>query len=336
MRAVIVDKVRSLKVVEREMPKLEGNLVLVKVAYSSICGSDLGYWKGELMLGRALGHEFSGTVADPGSSGFQVGEEVCGMELNPCGKCAYCQAGQPNICPHQMDDAPGITRDGSYAEYVAVRADMLRRVPEGVSLVEAALAEPVSVSYHGVNRAQIQKGERVIIMGGGPIGIFAAACAKWKGAEYAAVVETDPYRIELARALPFIDQVFDANAPDYLKQIKAVQPQKFKVALDCTGRESTVCTAINLVQNGGRVITMGLHDNVQKLPTTKLLLKEISLIPSSFFVPEEFDEVLGMMARKEINVLPCVSDVRPFEAAQISFEQLDSPVNKGMKILLRP
>lgn len=336
MRAIIIDKVKSLSIVEKDIPKAVENMVVIKVAYTSICGSDLGYWNGDLMLGKSLGHEFSGTISDPGSSTFQVGEEVCGIELNPCGVCPQCLAGQPNICPRQMDGAPGITRDGSYAEYVAVRADMVRRVPEGVSMIEAALAEPVAVSYHGVNRAQIAPGERLIIMGAGPIGVFAAACAKLKGAAYVAVVENDPSRVAMARTLPYIDRVFDAAEPDYLKQIRGEEPARFKLAMDCVGKESTVRTAINLIQSGGRLINLGLHDSVQSLPTTKLLLKEISLISSSFFVPEEFDEVLALMAEKKIDVRPCVSEIRPFEEAQASFEQLESGPDKGMKILLKP
>lgn len=336
MRAIVVKKKGEFALVEREKPKAEGNLVVVKVAATTICGSDIAYWKSDLMLDKVLGHEFAGTVEDGGNSDFKAGDAVCGIELNPCGTCPQCLEGKPNICPSQMNEAPGITRDGSYAEYVAVRADMLRHIPKGVSMEEACLAEPISVAYHGVARAKIAKGDRVLIVGGGPIGLYAAACAKIKGAAFVAVLEKDDARIAVLKKANFVDEVFDTKDPEYFAKVKSVAPQRFKIVMDCVGKEETVKMAINFVQNGGSLATLGLQESVQKLPTTKLLLKEINIVPSAFFVPKEFDEVLALMADKKLDLAFTISEVIAFDKAQEAFENLDKDNDKNMKVALSP
>lgn len=254
MRAVIVDKPGQFAVVtDKALPQASEDKVVIKVDYAAICGSDRIYWETDLMLGRTLGHEFAGTIHDPGGSEFQVGQRVAAMELNPCGTCAVCRAGRPNICPTLMQDSPGISVDGGQAEYVAVRKDMVRPVPEHVSQKLAAITEPIAVSYHGVKRAELKGGERILIIGAGPIGIFAAACAKAAGASYVGIVDLNDRRLELARGKKFVDQVFDGRAEDYRTQIKHAEPEKFTHVIECTGTASGIKNAMNCIRNGGRM-----------------------------------------------------------------------------------
>lgn len=338
MRAVIVQQPGQFQVVEdRPIPTAGDGQVVIRVDYAAICGSDRIYWETDLMLGRSLGHEFAGTIHDPGTSDFQVGERVAAMELNPCGKCPACRAGRPNICPSLMSDSPGISVDGGQAEYVAVRQDMVRRVPQGVSQKLAAIAEPVSVAYHGVRRADIRGGERVLVIGAGPIGVFAAACAKAAGAAYVAVADQNDKRLELAQRQPFIDQVLDVRSADYRAQLKAAEPEKFALILECTGTQGGVGSALGSIRNGGRLVTLGIHDNVQEIDTLKLLLKEIELVPSAFFTPEEFTQVLEWMASGKLDLEGCITDIRGFSQAQASFEEVFARGNyTQLKILLDP
>ena len=336
MKAVIVDKPGQFKVVERDIPRAESGKVVIKVAYASICGSDAIYWSGDLMLGHSLGHEFSGTIWDPGTSDFQKGDRVCAMELNPCGNCPACRSGRVNICPGLMKGAPGISTDGAYAEYVAVRQDMVRRLPEGVSLQAAAMAEPLAVSYHGVRRAGIRGGERLLVWGDGPIGAFTAACARAMGAAYIGLVGKNPHRMAQIQSLDIADETFDINDPEYLARIKSVEPERFSLILECTGRRNGISAALGILANGGKLITLGIHDDIQELNTLRLLLKEQEIIPSAFFTPADYDAVLALLASGEIKADAYATSVRPLEQAQAAFLELTGGGTKEMKILLDP
>lgn len=319
------------------MPVAGGGKLVMKVDYVAICGSDRIYWETDLMLGRTLGHEFAGTVHDPGTSDFKAGQRVVAMELNSCGRCTSCLEGRTNICPSLMRESPGISVDGGQAEYVAVRQDMVRAVPDNVSQKLAAITEPIAVSYHGVRRAEIKGGERVLIIGAGPVGVFAAKCAKVAGASYVGIVDINDERLKLARGLGFIDRVFDSRAMDYRDQLKAAAPDKFKTILECTGTKDGIGGALGIIRNGGRLVALGIHDDIQEINMLKLLLKEIEIVPSSFFTPEEFTEVLELMSTGALDLESCVTDVRAFSAAQESFREIFLNGNyTQLKILLDP
>lgn len=322
---------------DREIPAAVDGRVVIKVDYAAICGSDRIYWETDLMLGHTLGHEFAGTIHDPGSSRFRVGQRVVAMELNPCGTCSSCLEGRFNICPSLMKDSPGISMDGGQAEYVAVRQDMVRLVPEKTSQKLAAITEPVAVAYHGVKRAGIRGGERLLVIGAGPIGVFTAACAKAMGASYVGIVEQDARRLDMARSLGFIDQTFDPQSADYRNQIKEAEPRKFNLIMECTGTKEGIKNALGIIRNGGKLVTLGIHDDIQQINMLKLLLKEIEIVPSSFFTPEEFDEVLELMQSDGLGLERCITDVRGFSAAQDTFKSIFTEGDYShMKILLDP
>lgn len=336
MRALIVDKPGKFKLIEKKSPKAADGKAVIKVTYASICGSDGIYWSGDLMLGRSLGHEFSGIIEDPGDSEFAAGEKVCAMEINPCGKCLACRSGRSNICPSLMKDAPGISADGGFAEYVAVRHDMIRRVPEGVSMKEAAMAEPLAVACHGVHRAGVRKGDKVLIWGDGPIGIFSAACAKAAGTAYVGLVGNNPTRLKEANDKSYIDEVFNIDDAACSDALRKAEPEKFSLIIECTGRIPAIKAALGILRNGGRITMLGIHDNIQEINTLKLLLKEQDIITSAFFTPEEYDEALGMMASGVVDIDDCATSVRGLCEAQTAFEELRDGVSKDIKILLDP
>lgn len=167
MKSLVVKKEFYIDAEEREIPKAEPGMVVIKVAYASICGSDYLIWSGGPYLGLVPGHEFSGTIVDASDSDFKVGDAVCAIEMNPCGECFYCKNGMPNLCPTQMNDSPGISREGGYAEYVKVRTDMVRKLPENDTLLLGAICEPLSVSLHGCKQAGIKPGDRVLVWAAG-------------------------------------------------------------------------------------------------------------------------------------------------------------------------
>lgn len=163
--------------------------VLVRVAACGLCGSDLHAINADpgyefVQPPVVLGHELAGTVAGlgPGVRGWQPGDAVVAVAIQGCGGCETCRGGQPHLCPQR--EVLGLHRDGGMAGYVAVRAEHLVAVPDGVRLEDAALAEPLSVAVHAVlDRSRVQPGDRVVVTGPGPIGLLCALVARSAGGE---------------------------------------------------------------------------------------------------------------------------------------------------------
>ena len=151
------------------------------------------------------------------------------------------------------------------------------------------------------------------------------------------IVDLNDRRLELARGKKFVDQVFDGRAEDYRTQIKHAEPEKFTHVIECTGTASGIKNAMNCIRNGGRIVTMGIHDDLQQFNTLRLLLKEIEIVPSAFFTPDEFSEVLELMDSGKLDLEDCITDIRGFSQVQESFEEIFKEGNyTQLKILIDP
>ncbi len=203
---------------------------VVRVEYCAICGSDLrniksgGSHRG-MTLPRTLGHEIAGTVEEvgPGVPGLEPGQRVVLAVVIPCGECAYCLAGAPNVCDSRADLS--YHYDGGFAQYIELPASHLRAagviaVPEEVSLMEVCLAEPFSCALNGMRHSRVSLGDVVVIIGAGPVGLMHCILAKMSGASRVMVSEINPHRLELAAAFTEIDRCIDATREDPVQVVR--------------------------------------------------------------------------------------------------------------------
>ena len=197
MKCVKIESAKKLVESEAEKPVSKNGSVVFKVESCGICGSDIHYWDIGQPEGLIMGHEFAGTVIDPGSrTDLKVGDKITGLPISPCGVCKACKSGNPQYCKLTWSKAVGLslTNNGGYAEYSSCRADMVKKLPDNVSFDQAAMVEPSSVSLHAVNLANIKEGDKVLIIGAGIIGLMCAEFAKLNGAKYIAMLETNEMR----------------------------------------------------------------------------------------------------------------------------------------------
>lgn len=198
MRALTLVEKEKLELIEKPEPEVKDGFVKVKVHKTGICGSDVHlFWKPGLKAGEdyVMGHEFSGEVVDPSDSDFEAGDRVAVVDISPCYECEYCTTGREQLCDKMQLEAPGLAFvDGGLGEYVSVRKDLLVKLPDNVSYVEAAMVEPFAISYHGAHRANLKEGDNVLVTGGGPIGLFAALSAEILGAKSVTVTEVNDTR----------------------------------------------------------------------------------------------------------------------------------------------
>src|SRR5215210_5517214 len=183
MRAAVYRGPRDIVVEDRPVPEVGPHDVLLEVSHCGVCGSDLHMfvdgWGAPDSIG---GHEFSGRVVAVGDAvtSWSAGDQVVGGPAQRCGKCEYCRDGRPQLCTGR--DNPGLGGfQGAFAEFVRVHEAELLRVPQGLSMRAAALAEPLAVALHGLTRAGVREGQRILVTGCGPIGALTVAAARARG-----------------------------------------------------------------------------------------------------------------------------------------------------------
>lgn len=339
MRCVAIKDVKELEVKEIAEPVSKNGEVIIDVVRSGICGSDIHYFMEGEPRGMVMGHEFCGTVSNPGDrSDLVVGDRVTALPISPCGKCAACLKGNPQYCRDTWKDAVGLSlnRPGGLAAKLAVRSDMVIKVPITVSDDEVAMVEPTAVGLHAVHLADIKVGDRVLVIGGGIIGLVSAMFAKMEGASYVAVSEVNKARGQKAVQLGVADVWFDAKDTRMINTMLEATTGGFDVVLDCCGNSPAVSTAIQAVHPGGKVILVGISLGTVTIPAVLAVMSELTIQGAIAYTKEEFQTCIDLMANKKIDVLKFVDDVVGFDDVQKSYERLTNGYDSAVKILVDP
>ncbi len=299
MKAAIFDGVgKPLRVDDLRAPQPAPDEILLRVAACGICGSDLHMTEDPVTFGlgqgTVLGHEFAGEVVSVGSGdlGFAVGDRVAVAPMWGCGHCEACLKGEPAWCKEMR------LIGGGYAEFTTVAARQCRRLPDDIPLAEGALAEPVSVGLHAVKRSGLKPGDKVLILGAGPIGLLVAFWARRMGA--AAVVVADVHRHQEARAAAVGATGFAISGPGLVEESKAMAGGRPDIVFECVGKKGLVEFACRLVRIHGKVVGVGLCVGGDEWDPFAALSKEIEIVFAAFFNMAEFDvaiEALGSGGR---------------------------------------
>lgn len=338
MRAVKLTGKKQLSVVETETPKADGNKVIIRVSRVGICGSDIHIWERGERIGLIMGHEFGGTVVDPGAlkDSLNVGDRVAVIPLNPCGECEFCRTGKSKYCSKQRLASPGITAPGGYAEYYAARPDMVRKLPDSLSDQEAAMIEPTAVALRAVRMANINPGDKVLITGGGIIGLLCAAWSRIFGAKYVALTEINKLRADKAREMGDVDEVFDAADPELVTKLINATNGGFDRILECAAVEQAVNTGIMTLKKTGRMVLVGVSYAPVPIKTLVAVMNELELKGIIGYTIDEFDMSINLMAKKVILTERFISATTGLEGMQNAFETLHSQTTSDVKILVKP
>ena len=341
MHAVRLTGPRRLEVVETEPPGADGESVIIEVSACGICGSDLHYWDTGLDMsgapGLIPGHEFCGRVVDPGSrADLGPDDRVTALPLDPCGTCETCRTGRPNLCVKGMKRSiPGNNSPGAYAQYLKIRPDMVRKLPDGISDAEAAMIEPSSVAFHAVRRAGVTAGDRVLVTGGGTIGLLCASWARISGASYLALTETNAHRREFALHAGGLDSVFDAADPRLGSALKKASHGGFDVAIETSGSSAGINAAALALRPRGRLLLAGISFQPQAVMTVLLVVKEIEQLSALGYLPQEFDLAMQYIADKRLPVEKIITRTISLHEVQDAFERLSSGTSSEVKVLIR-
>ncbi|MCG3197537.1 MAG: Galactitol 1-phosphate 5-dehydrogenase [bacterium] len=348
MRALVLHKVGDLRLEELPMPNPGAGEVLVRVGFCGVCGSDIPriHEKGTYRFPTVCGHEFAGTVEACGEGVFdlQVGEPVAVFPLLWCGKCPACEQGKYVQC--QDYDYLGSRRDGAFAEYVVAPRRNLLRVPEGVSLEEAAMTEPASVALHALRRAGgCSFGETVAIFGAGPIGLLVAQWARILGASRILLFDIVPEKVEMARSFGF-EQAFDSRTIDPVAEVSAqTGGEGAEVCVEAAGCPPTLLAALGSAKRGGRVVLLGNPSADVTLPQaliSQLMRREVGIVGtwnSDYSVSgarDDWRDSLQAMAERKLALLPLITHRAPLSGAIAALNMMRDRSAFFAKVLIAP
>ncbi len=342
MKAAVLHKPRDVRIEQVSVPQLVSDSVLVRVGAVGVCGSDVHYYV-EGRIGRyvvekplILGHESAGTVEAVGDqvAGLRPGERVAIEPGVPCRRCEYCKKGRYNLCPDVVFMAtPPI--DGAFCEYITTPADFAHKLPGNMSLDEGALMEPLSVGLAAVRRGRVSPGERVAILGAGPIGLMVLLASKAYGACETIVVDLDPVRLQMAQRMG-ATRVIDATKQDPGSAIGKDHPQGMDVVIEAAGSVPTEQLSTRLVRRGGRIVWVGLPGQEQvPISVLEVVDKEVDIL-SVFRYANTYPEAIQLVASGLVDVKPMITHHLPLDGATQALELMHTRADGALKVVVTP
>lgn len=339
MKCVKIKDQKMMELAEINIPTSKKGSVVFKVESCGICGSDIHYWVSGAPKGLVLGHEFTGTVVDPGNrKDLSVGDRITGLPISPCGKCSACKTGNVQYCLNTWNEAVGLslTNPGAYAEYSSCRSDMVKKLPDNVSFNAGCMVEPSAVSLHAINLANIKVGDNVLIVGGGIIGLMAAEFAKLNGASYVALLEANEKRGKKALKYKKVDEYYNALDKNSINILQEKTNGGFDKVIECCGNSPAVSEAIMTVKPGGTIILVGVSLEPINIPTVVSVMHEVNMQGAIAYTEDEFDTVINLISEKKIDVEKYIDALVPLSKAQESFVRLTSGTDDAIKIIFKP
>ncbi len=314
--------------------------VRVEVAAVSICGSDLLGYLGQhprIKPPTIIGHELAGTITEVGAGveGLPVGTRVAVDPTSGCGTCRYCLTGRWNVCPEYIVLGEGEELPGGLSGNVVIRADRVFPLPDSVSFELGAIAQPLAVALHAVrDRARIQPGETMLILGGGPIGVGAMLAANALGGR-AIVVDLVPERLAIARELGAW-QTIDAGTEDVdARVLELTDGWGTDTAIEAVGagQNALFAQAVRLTARGGRIVVVGLKASSIDFDLGTVKWMEKSVLGSQAH-PHTFPEVIARLADGSLAGVGMITHRFDWEHVPDAFTLLESRADGILKVVL--
>ena len=339
MKAIVCHAPEDLRLDNFETDVLGTHQLQVDVAYGGICGSDLHYYQhggfGTVRIKEpmVLGHEVSGIVRVVGSAvqNFKAGQRIAISPSRPCGQCQYCQKGQHNHCLDMRFFGSAMRFphvQGAFRQTLVIDASQAHPLNDSLSLSLAALAEPLSVGLHAIQRAGSVFGKQVLVTGCGPIGTLLIGALRRAGAARIVAVDIADKPLECARAMGADETINIAKQPEALAPF-AVNKGVFDVMFEASGNDRALRNGLDVVAPRGVIVSIGLGGD-STLPLNQLVGKELEL-RGTFRFHEEFAVAVRFLNEGLIDGRPVISHVMDFDDAIHAFE-LASDKSQAMKV----
>lgn len=340
MKAISVKEPFRVELIDLEKPVPQKGEALLEVLYVGICGSDMSLYKGKMSgyasYPRIPGHELAARIVEIEEHNEYGLKKDMIVTVNPyynCGECYSCRRGYVNCCVDNK--TMGLAREGVCAQYITMPLDRIYD-GKGLSALELALIEPFCISYHGVKKANIKPGERVLVVGSGTIGLFAMVAAQLQGA---VVTMCDVAEEKLKSAVTKFgadSYILNDNNDTFLdKVLKETNGDKFDVAIEAVGFPSTLQNCLDAVASVGRVVEIGIGTQKMDFEYSMIQKKEITLMGSRNALRKDFEELIDLANEKKVNLKNFISEIVDFENASEIFEKIAKDPGQNIKTVLK-
>ena len=330
MRALVKSRAeRGIWLEDIDVPAIGHNDVLIKVHRSAICGTDIHIYKWDEWASRtipvpiAVGHEFSGEIVALGTEvkGYAVGDRVSAEGHVTCGVCRNCRAGRRHLCMNTV--GIGVDRAGAFAEYIAVPAFNIFKLPDAISDEMAAILDPLGNATHTALSFDLV-GEDVLITGAGPIGVMAVAIARYAGARHIVITDVNDYRLQLARdmgatvALNVVNESIDETMQNLGME------EGFDVGMEMSGNPQALRDMLRTMHHGGKIALLGIPPDDTSVDWTQIIFK--GLVIKGVYGREMFETWYKMssMLQSGLNITPIITHRFPVSDFQQAFDLMES------------
>lgn len=335
MRTLICTRPGRFDYVMAEKPVPEKDHAIIKIKRIGVCGTDLHAFEGTqpyFDYPRVLGHELAGELLEfDNAPGFSRGETVTFIPYFNCGTCIACRSGKPNCCAQIK--VCGVHIDGGMAEYLSVPSRYLIH-GEGLSPDMLALAEPLAIGAHGVRRADVQKGEFVLVIGAGPIGLGIMEFASIAGGKVIAM-DINESRLRFSKEklnVPYTLNPSECDAANRLNEITGGDMPS--VILDATGNLRAINNAFQYMAHGGRYVLVGLQKGDIAFSHPEFHKREATLMSSRNATRQDFQQVITSMKKGLVNPAAYITHRVPFDRVKDEFAGWLKPDSGVIKALI--
>ncbi len=336
MKAIKIEKPWEVGLVELPKPVPAEGEALIKIVSAGICGSDIGAFRGTnglVSYPRVIGHELAGiveSIPEDNPKGIKVGDKVIIDPYLYCGDCYPCSIGRTNCCTSL--NVLGVHVDGGMAEYFRHPANMLVKMPEDMTWTDAALAEPLTISLHGVHRGGLKAGEYCAIIGAGTIGLLAGMVAEAYGA-HAILIDIVQERLDFAKELG-IEYIINSKEEDPVARIKEITGGMMaQQVMECSGANVMVRNSLDYVSHAGRITFTGWPKAETSLPTDVITRKEID-IRGARTSAGEFEEAIDLIYTKKVDAQKILTKTVSVDDAAETLKDIEKNPANYLKVIV--
>jgi L-iditol 2-dehydrogenase len=311
--------------------------VLIEIKRIGVCGSDIHVYHGlhpYTSYPVVQGHEVGGVVAEAGSgvSGFKPGDKVVFMPQVTCGVCYPCRHGMYHICDNLK--VMGFQTNGAAQEFFPVKAEMVLKLPDQMTLDEAALIEPVSVAAHAVGRSGGGEGKKVVVLGAGTIGNLVAQVARATGAADVIITDVSEYKLKKAHETGFAHAVNTKNENLNEVILKYFGPDKADLIFECVGVQETITQAVEYARKGTTIVIVGVFGKKPEVNLGFVQDRELSLVGTLMYQKKDYERAIELVANGRLQLGPMVTQRFPFKSYLDAYEMIENSHGEYMKVMI--
>jgi len=311
--------------------------VLIEIKRIGVCGSDIHVYHGlhpYTSYPVVQGHEVGGVVAETGSgvTGFKPGDKVVFMPQVTCGVCYPCRHGMYHICDTLK--VMGFQTNGAAQEFFSVKAEMVLKLPDHMSLDEAALIEPVSVAAHAVGRSGGVEGKKVVVLGAGTIGNLVAQVARASGAADVIITDVSEYKLNKARETCFTHAVNTKQENLNEVILKYFGPDKADLMFECVGVQDTITQAVDYARKGSTIVVVGVFGKKPEVNLGLVQDRELSLVGTLMYQKKDYERAIELAATGKLQLGPMVTQRFPFKRYLDAYEMIEGSHGEYMKVMI--